>query len=154
MLSGECVISQALSCHSKNLKWRTDQCYSSVLLAGKCILEVWGQADAKEVKRRENESKRDRGRGKERERERKCEGEGGREREREGPLDFWLLFLYVFSSPLGLPYVNWASQECCLFYLESSLWPLDLLLFSFPGLFPSLSFSHHHFGLLFPILTT
>ena len=36
----------------------------------------------------------------------------------------WLLFLYVFSFPPGLPYVNWVSQECCLFYLKSS----DLLL--------------------------
>ena len=30
----------------------------------------------------------------------------------------------------------------------------DLPLFYFRGLFPSLSFSHRHFGLLFPILTT
>ena len=30
----------------------------------------------------------------------------------------------------------------------------DLPLFYFHGLFSSLSFSHHHFGLLFPILTT
>ena len=28
----------------------------------------------------------------------------------------WLLFLYVFFLPLGLPCVNWASQECYLFY--------------------------------------
>ena len=26
-----------------------------------------------------------------------------------------------FFPPLGLPYVNWTSQECCLFYLRSSL---------------------------------
>ena len=37
----------------------------------------------------------------------------------------WLLFL-CFFSPLGLPYVNWASQECCLFYLRSSLRSSDL----------------------------
>ena len=30
----------------------------------------------------------------------------------------------------------------------------DIPLFYFHGLFPSLSFSHLHFGLLFPILTT
>ena len=59
------------------------------------------------------------------------------ERERERAL--WLLFLYVFSSPLGLPYVNWVSQECCLFYLRSSLRSSDLPLFYFCGLFPSLS---------------
>ena len=65
----------------------------------------------------------------------------------------WLFYLYVFRS-LGLSYVNWASQECCLFYLRSSLWSWDLLLFNFRGLFPSLSCSHRHFGLLFPVLPT
>ena len=65
----------------------------------------------------------------------------------------WLLYLYVYLS-LGLSYVNWASQECCLFYLRSSFRSSDLLLFHFRGLFPSLSCSHCHFGLLFPILPT
>ena len=65
----------------------------------------------------------------------------------------WLLFLYVFLS-LGLSYINWASQECCLFYLRSSLRSSDLPLFYSCRLFPSLSFSHCHFGLLFPILPT
>ena len=74
----------------------------------------------------------------------------GRERERR---ELWLLFLYVFLS-LGLSYVSWASQECCLFYLRSSLWSSDLPLFYFHGLFPSRSFSHRCSGLLFPILTT
>ena len=35
--------------------------------------------------------------------------------ERERCLALWLLFLYVFFLPLGLPYVNRASQEGCLF---------------------------------------
>ena len=52
-----------------------------------------------------------------------CGGERERERERERVL--WLLFLCLFS-PLGLPYVNWASQECCLFYLRSSFRYSDL----------------------------
>ena len=52
------------------------------------------------------------------------------ETEREGAL--WLLFLY-FSLPLGLPYANWASQECCLFYLRSSLQSSDLPLSYFVG---------------------
>ena len=74
---------------------------------------------------------------------------------RERPPAPWLLILYVFFLlPLGLPYVNWASQKCCLFYLRSSLHSLDLPLFCFCGLFSSLSFSHHHSGLLFPVLTT
>ena len=81
-------------------------------------------------------------------------GEWTSVQERERPLDLWLLFSYVFFFPLGLPYVNRASQECCLFYLRSSLRSSDLPLFYFCGLFPSLSFSHHHSGLLFPILAT
>ena len=83
----------------------------------------------------------------ERERARAC----GRERERPGPLA--PLFI-CFFLPLGLLCVNWASQECCFFYLKSSLQSSDLPLFYFHGLFPSLSFSHRHSGLLFPILTT
>ena len=67
--------------------------------------------------------------------------EGGRERE-----PFGSSFYMFFFLPLGLPYVNWAGQECCLFYLRSSLWSLDLPLFYFCGLFPSLSFSHRHSG--------
>ena len=67
----------------------------------------------------------------------------GRERERErvhvgerdpGPCGS---SFYMFSLPLGLPCVNWASQECSLFYLRSSLWSSDLPLFYFHGLFPS-----------------
>ena len=41
-----------------------------------------------------------------------------------------------------------------LFYLRSSLRSSDLPLFYFRRLFPSLSFSHLHSGLLFPILAT
>ena len=93
---------------------------------GKYILHAWGHADPKDAKRRG-----------------------------ELPPALWLLFLCGFYLlPLGLPYVNWASQECCLFYLRSSLWSSDLPLFYFLRLFPSLSFSHCHSGLLFPILTS
>ena len=63
------------------------------------------------------------------------------------------LFICFFLS-LGLPYVNWASQECCLFYLRSLLQSSDIPLLYFRRLFPSLSFSHRYSGLLFPILTT
>ena len=85
----------------------------------------------------------------ERERERKTVRSPGGERERAlAPLSI-CCFL-----PLGLRYVNWASQERCLFYLKSSLQSSDLPLFYFHGLFSSLSFSHRHSGLLFPILTT
>ena len=60
---------------------------------------------------------------------------------------------YVCSPSPDLPYANWASQEGCLFYLRSSIRSSDLPLFYFHWLFPSLSFSHRHSGLLFPILT-
>ena len=81
------------------------------------------------------------------ERERKRESENTGERERD-PRPFGSSF-YLLFPPLGLPYVNWDSQECCLFYLRSSLQFSDLPLFYFHRLFPSLSFSHHHSGLLF-----
>ena len=44
----------------------------------------------------------------------------GREKEPFGS------YFYMFFPPLGLPYANWASWECCLFYLKSSLWSSDL----------------------------
>ena len=74
--------------------------------------------------------------------------------QRTGERELALAPLCICLSLMGLSYVNWASQECCLFYLRSSLGSLDLLWFYFRGLFPSLSFSHCHFGLLFPILPT
>ena len=94
-------------------------------LKGKYIFELWRQADPKDAKRRE-------------------------------ALGSILVPLFVcfFLLPLGLPYVNWASQVCCLLYLRSSLQSLDLPLFYFHWLFPSLSFSHRHSGLLFPIPIT
>ena len=61
---------------------------------------------------------------------------------------------YMFCLlPLSLPYVNWASQEGCLFHLRFSLHLQIFFCSIFMGFFLSLSFSHHHFGLLFPILT-
>ena len=43
-------------------------------------------------------------------REEQRAGEG----ERERPLALWLLLLHVPTLPApGLPYLNWASQECC-----------------------------------------
>ena len=168
LLSHECMFLGSLSHHNKDLEWRTlkpprrvtalrswidhvialrsrmdhvialrqisvtAQCYSSIL-AGKSTFEEWGHIDPKT-------------RGEER-----PSARGAGERERESWL--WLLYLYV-SLSLGLSYVDWASQEHCLFYLRASLRSSDLPLFYFRGLFPSLSFSHCHFGLLFPILTT
>ena len=47
---------------------------------------------------------------------------GGREREKV----LWLLLIYVFSSTCACPMQIGLSQECCLFYLKSSLCSLDL----------------------------
>ena len=60
----------------------------------------------------------------EREKERTHLGE--KERERESAL--WLLLLYDFSSTWACPMQIGFSQECCLFYLKSSLLSLDLSL--------------------------
>ena len=45
-------------------------------------------------------------------------------RERKRPLSLWFLFLYVFSSPLGLPYVNWGRSGVELFVLTEVLTPV------------------------------
>ena len=70
------------------------------------------------------------------ERERKStrmwERKGGREREKEhthaGEREhaLWLLLLHVFASTRACPVQIGLSQECCLFYLKSSLWSSDL----------------------------
>ena len=127
-ISGECVISSVLSRCSKNLKQWMDQCYSSVLFRKQRKIHPRGVRAG---------------------RPKRCEEERSPSR-----AQFGLFFSYVFSPPLSLPYVNWASQEGCLFYLRFSGWSPDVPLFYFCRFFPSLSFSHHHFRLPFPILTT
>ena len=128
IMSGECVISLVLSHHNKNLKWRTNisalrrtsitaPCYSSILFRKqrKIHPKVWGHADPKDTKREERERNK-----------RVCTCMGERLR------PFGSSF-YVCFPPPGLPYVIWASQECCLFYLRSSLWSSDLLCSIFMG---------------------
>ena len=119
-----------------------------------------GRGRALEQERRVHARRGERGEERERARESKRKsarmrekGRGRREREKA----LWPLLLYVFLLPLGLPYANWAYLGV-LFFLSEVFTPVlgpsfDLPLFYFHGLFPSLSFSHHHFGLLFPILT-
>ena len=83
------------------------------------------------------------------EREQARAREGERQRGREAPgLLAPLSVCFFVSLPRGLPYENWSSQECCLFYLRSSLLSSDISLFYFCRLFPSLSFSYCHSGLL------
>ena len=122
----------------------------------------------KEERERERERQRERERARARGREGESEGEqesareseqeqarareGGRQIGREAPRLLAPLFIccfcFCFVPPPALPYVNWASQECCLFYLGSSLLSSDLSLFYFFRLFPSLSFSYPRSGLL------
>ena len=96
---------------------RTDQFYLENKI--KYILDAWGRADPRDTKREREREERDR--------------EPPRERQTYCPLA--PLFIYFFF-PLCLPSVNWASQECSLFYLRSSLWSSGLPLFYFSGLFP------------------
>ena len=63
-------------------------------------------------------------------------GGGEREGERESALAPPFICL---PSTWACPVQTGLSRECCLFYLKSSLWSLDLLLFHFRGLFPSFS---------------
>ena len=63
---------------------------------GKYILEAWGHADPKDVKRRERE----------RERLHACGGD---------PQPFGSSFYMCVFLPLRLSCVDWANQECCLF---------------------------------------
>ena len=103
----------------------------------------------KRVEEHAGEGERERGR---REKERMHVGE----KEREKAL--WLLLLYVFSSTWACPMQTGLSQECCLFYLKSSLCSLDLPLTFLCSIFMGFSLpcllATAHFGLLFPILTT
>ena len=99
------------------------QLYFIEKIAGKSILKVWGHSNPK-TWREESGGARGGGRESEAGRERERAHARGRERETEKAL--WLLLLYVFSSTWACPMQIGLSQECCLFYLKSSLWSLEL----------------------------
>ena len=106
----------------------TAQCYSSILFRRQQE-NPSSRREGKLIQRREEKSAP------------ACGGAGQRERERERASELALAPLFMFFFlPLGLSYVNWVSQVCCLFYLRSSLRSSDLPLFYFHGLSPSLSF--------------
>ena len=127
-LSGDCVISSVLSHHGKNLKWCTSVTvgYSSVLFSKQRIVHPRDMTVSQPQRKGLNLS--------------------------------WLPPFISLSSPpcpLSLSYANWDGQKvACLFHLKFSLWSMDFPLLHFHELFSFLSFSDHHFGLLFPILTT
>ena len=74
------------------------------------------------------------------------------ENKRESPGPLAPCFICFSPPPLGLLYVNWASRGAV--FLPEVLTLVLGPLFYFHGLFPSLSCSHCHSGLFFPILTT
>ena len=101
LVSGESLV---LFSHSKDLKQQTTVTARSQL-SFIWQAKEWGWGDPRDAKR---------------------------SKEKPSPsVQFWLLLLYVFSSPPDLHYVYWASQKGCLFYLRSSLWSSDLPLFYF-----------------------
>ena len=63
----------------------------------------------------------------------RCEGRLTQrlEKKRDQRPNFGSFYCMFFLLTLSLPYVNWASQEGCLFYLKFSLQSLDLPLFYF-----------------------
>ena len=76
-----------------------------------------------------------------------------RETERESPLA--PLFMFFLPSGPALCKLGLVRSAFLPEVLTPVLGPsFDLPLFYFHGLFPFFSFSHCHFGLLFPILTT
>ena len=120
---------------------QTNQCYSSILFR----------------KEQENPSSRLEGmpiHRREENRVRKSSSAWERKRERAR---FGSSFYMFFPPPgpalckLGQPGVLFVLPEVLTKVLGPSF---DLPLFYFHGVFPSLSFSHHHFGLRFPILPT
>ena len=124
---GGCIISSVLSCHNKDLKWRTSvttRLLLRVLFGKQRIVHFWGmRADGPQ---------------------RRCFNPS------------WLpVFIHFVSSPFTCPMQIRANQEGGVFVSLEVLTPgLQIFFCSiFMGFFP-LSFSHHHFGLLFPILTT
>ena len=123
-ISGECVISSVLSHHSKDLKQWTS-------------VTAWLQLSFIHKQRRVHPR-----------------GMRAGWPNRWGLSQFWLpLSVRFVSSPLSLPYTNFASQEGGVFVSPEVLTLVHG--FSFVSFFfLSLSFSHHEFGLRFPILTT
>ena len=136
-LSGECGISSVLSRHNKNLKWqmlkpstclssRTNRVTAQFYLENKrkYIVQVWGHADPKDMKRRE----------------RKC------------PSPLAPLFICFYLLLLGLPYVNGLARSAVCSTWGAHSGPWTFLCSIFTG-FSLMSFSHCHSWLLFPILT-
>ena len=87
--------------------------------------------------------------GRERERKSTCTWQRKRERKRFGSSFYMFFFLH-----LSLPYANWAYPGVLFVLPEVFTLVLGPSFVLFLWAFPSLSFSHRHFGLLVPVLPT
>ena len=130
------VITSVLSCHSKDFKRRTLKPSASHSSRTARVIVLGQISLISKIKENTSSRRGDMLTQKMRKEEKSTLARWLGERERPGPLA--PLFICFFLS-LGLPYVNWASQEC-VFHLRSSLPSSDPPLFYFRGLFPSLSF--------------
>ena len=158
-VSLECMFLGSLSRHNKDLERRTlkplgrhsswvldKPCYSSQ--ANQCYSSVLFRRQQENPRLEEKRVEECVGREGERVREKKRERERVHARGRESPRESALAPPFIcFFLHLGLPYANWAQPG------------VPFVLFVLPEVFtlvlgPSLSFSHLHFGLLFPILPT
>ena len=142
IMSCECMFLGSLSHHNKDLEQRTlkpSARHSSWVLDKLCYSSQANQCYNSILFRRQQESERE----KEREREKRAHT-----RRRESLRESALAppFLYVFTSTWACPMQIGLSQECCLLFVLPEVFILVLR--------PSLCFSHHHFGLPFPILPT
>ena len=82
-------------------------------------------------------------------------GERESARRRGGKRALWVLFMFFLPPGPVLCKLGLGRSSVLPEVLAPVLGPpFDLLLFCFRGRFPSLSFSHRHFELLFPVLTT
>ena len=143
VMSREFEISLFLSHHNKNVKRWTDQHYSP--WTDQCQSPWMDQSYSSVLqlssiqKVKENTSLR----------REDMPTEKTQREERPRP-HFGSFFSMFFLLPSGPALCKLGQAGVLLFYLRSS----DLPLFYFCRLFPSLSFSNLHSGLLFPILTT
>ena len=125
--SGECVVSSVLSCHSKDLKWQTSV---TALLQ---LSFIWQAKDSTPLRH------------------------VGRPTPKGRPQSVLASSSYMFVSslPWACPMqIGLAKKGRVCFSWSSHSSPWIFFCSIFAGFSLSLSFSHHHFGLLVPALPT
>ena len=155
-MSGECMLLGSLSRHNKDLEWWTLKSPRRVTALGSwtdgvialreiSVTALFYLEDSRKIHLRGVRARRSK------DARRRAPHRGGG----VGGEPFGSSFYMFFSSPGPAPCKLGLGRSAVLpEVLTRVLGPFfDLPLFYFLGLFPSLSFSHHHLGLLFPILT-